>query len=187
MTYWTIGNATLRILQGDITALETDAVVNAANSRLAGGGGVDGAIHRAAGAARLQNACREIIADIGSLAPGRAVITPGFDLPASRIIHTVGPVWHGGEENEEQTLHNAYMNSLRLARDEGLGRVAFAAISCGVYGYPVEQAARVALTALAQGLQQDMVREAAMVLRSKDAYETWAGIAADILGAPAAT
>lgn len=187
MQSWTIGNAVLFVQQGDLTAIDIDGVVNAANSRLAGGGGVDGAIHRAAGEKDLQTACRDIISRIGSLPPGQAVITPGFALPARWIIHTVGPVWRGGTRGEAATLHSAYHNSLRLAREHGLEGLAFPAISCGVYGYPVADAARVAVKALAEGLRAGLVRRAGMVLHSADAHETWAGIATELLGAPASS
>jgi O-acetyl-ADP-ribose deacetylase len=132
----------LHAVQGDITAERVDAVVNAANRRLLGGSGVDGAIHRAAGAERLQAACRVI----GECRPGHAVVTDGFDLPAHFIIHTVGPVWHGGTEGEPATLAACYRNSLALADEMGARSVAFPAISTGVYGYPLEQAAEVAVT-----------------------------------------
>lgn len=181
MTRWTFGNTTLRILQGDLTTMQTDAVVNAANSRLAGGGGVDGAMHRAAGHVRLQQACQEIIREIGSLPPGQAVITPGFNLHAEHIIHTVGPIWRGGSEGEPEQLENAYANSLRLARDHDISSIAFPAISCGVYGYPVEQAARIALDTLMDGLKEGLVQDAAMVLHGKDAYDAWLDTAQTIL------
>ncbi|MGE4423579.1 MAG: O-acetyl-ADP-ribose deacetylase [Pseudodesulfovibrio sp.] len=178
---WSAGPGRLSVREGDITRLTVDAIVNAANSRLAGGGGVDGAIHRAAGPNRLQAACREIIREIGSLPPGEAVITPGFDLPALHIIHTVGPIWRGGNDNEPGLLGNAYRNSLRLAHEHDIRTVAFPAISCGVYGYPVEDAARIALSALKEGLEQGLVLEAAMVLHGETAYRTWSRIAQDIL------
>lgn len=178
---WSAGPGRLSVREGDITRLTVDAIVNAANSRLAGGGGVDGAIHRAAGIDKLQAACREIIREIGSLPPGEAVLTPGFDLRASHIIHTVGPIWRGGDDNESTLLGNAYRNSLRLAHEHDIRTVAFPAISCGVYGYPVEDAARIALSALRQGLEQGLVREAAMVLHGETAYRTWSRIAEDIL------
>ena len=130
----------LQAVQGDITAERVDAVVNAANRRLRGGGGVDGAIHRAAGAERLQAACRAI----GECPPGRAVVTDGFDLPARFIIHTVGPVWHGGTQGEPETLAACYRNALAVADQVGARSVAFPAISTGVYGYPLGQAAEVA-------------------------------------------
>jgi len=181
MQTWNAGRGRLTVRQGDLTTIEVDAIVNAANSRLAGGGGVDGAIHRAAGAANLQNACRAIIAEIGSLAPGKAVLTNGFDLPARHIIHTVGPFWRGGQSKEPQLLENAYMNSLRLAKQHAFTSVAFPAISCGVYGYPVGQAARIALSALKSGLEAGLVNKAFMVLHGDAAYDTWTAIAREIL------
>jgi O-acetyl-ADP-ribose deacetylase (regulator of RNase III) len=126
---------------GDITTEQVDAIVNAANRQLRGGGGVDGAIHRAAGADRLQAACRAI----GGCPPGRAVVTDGFDLAARFIIHTVGPVWQGGSENEADTLAACYRNSLAVADEIGARSVAFPAISTGVYGYPQEEAAAIAV------------------------------------------
>ena len=134
----------LEAVQGDITAERVDAVVNAANRRLLGGGGVDGAIHRAAGAERLQAACRAI----GECPAGQAVVTDGFDLPARFIIHTVGPVWHGGTAGEPETLAACYSNALAVADDVGARSVAFPAISTGVYGYPPGQAAEVAVTTI---------------------------------------
>jgi O-acetyl-ADP-ribose deacetylase (regulator of RNase III) len=134
----------LEAVQGDITAERVDAVVNAANRRLLGGGGVDGAIHRAAGAERLQAACRAI----GECPPGQAVVTDGFDLQARFIIHTVGPVWHGGTAGEPETLAACYRNALAVADDVGARSVAFPAISTGIYGYPLGQAAEVAVTTI---------------------------------------
>ncbi len=133
----------IRIVQGDITKLTVDAIVNAANSSLLGGGGVDGAIHRAAGPELLE-ACREL----GGCPTGEARITPGFRLPARWVIHTVGPVWHGGERGEPELLRACYDHSLQLASTQGLQTIAFPAISTGVYGYPIEAAARIALTAM---------------------------------------
>jgi O-acetyl-ADP-ribose deacetylase (regulator of RNase III) len=129
---------------GDITTERVDAVVNAANRQLRGGGGVDGAIHRAAGADRLHAACRAI----GECPPGQAVVTDGFDLPARFIIHTVGPVWRGGHAGEPETLASCYRSSLTVADEVGARSVAFPAISTGVYGYPPEQAAEVAVAAV---------------------------------------
>ena len=132
----------LEAAKGDITAERVDAVVNAANRQLRGGGGVDGAIHRAAGAAKLQAACRAI----GECPPGRAVATDGFELAARFIIHTVGPVWRGGTAGEPETLASCYRSVLAVADEVGARSVAFPAISTGVYGYPPELAAEVAVT-----------------------------------------
>ncbi|WP_420453120.1 O-acetyl-ADP-ribose deacetylase [Ilumatobacter sp.] len=133
----------LEIVHGDITVEEVDVIVNAANSSLLGGGGVDGAIHRAAGPALLAT-CREL----GGCLTGEAVITDGFDLPARWIVHTVGPVWHGGERGEADLLASCYRESLRLADTVDARSVAFPAISTGVYGYPPAPAARVAVEAV---------------------------------------
>lgn len=181
MECWEIGSGHLFITQGDVTTLEMDAIVNAANAHLAGGGGVDGAIHRAAGITKLRQACKDIIIEIETLPPGEAVITPGFNLPANHIIHTVGPIWRGGTEDEPRLLHNAYMNSMKLAHENRIKRLAFPAISCGVYGYPVEDAARIALSALKQGLEKGLVEEIGMVLHGEEAYTAWCAIAGDIL------
>jgi O-acetyl-ADP-ribose deacetylase (regulator of RNase III) len=142
----------IEILQADITTLDVDAIVNAANESLLGGGGVDGAIHRAAGP-RLLEACRAIPeVRAGVRCPtGEARITPGFDLPARFVIHTAGPVWHGGGRREPELLAACHHNVLNLAREHAIDSVAFPAISCGVYGYPRDAAAGVALTALAEG------------------------------------
>lgn len=137
-------NAKLEAIQGNIVTLDVDAIVNAANESLLGGGGVDGAIHRAAGPELLE-ACRRI----GGCPTGEARITPGFRLPARYVIHTVGPVWHGGNHGEPELLASCYRSSIALALERDLATLAFPAISCGVYGYPPAQAAGIAVNVCA--------------------------------------
>ncbi len=144
---------TISLHQGDITRENVDAIVNAANSSLMGGGGVDGAIHRAAGPAVLEE-CKQIRAVQGQCAPGDAVITGGGKLKAQYIIHTVGPIWRSGNTNEKQTLSNAYQNSLQLAIDNEISTIAFPSISTGAYGYPVAEAAQVAIAAVKSVVEQ---------------------------------
>ncbi len=139
----------LTVLRGDITRLAVDAIVNAANASLAGGGGVDGAIHRAAGP-RLLAACRTI----GGCPTGSAVITPGFALPARFVIHAVGPIWRGGDDGEETLLRDAVTRAMTLAAEHGLHSIAFPAIGCGVYGYPVDEGTEVIVEAVREALRQ---------------------------------
>lgn len=138
----------ITIVQGDITRLAVDAIVNAANSSLLGGGGVDGAIHRAAGPA-LVDACRRL----GGCPTGEVRLTPGFNLAATHVIHAVGPVWHGGDAGEPQLLASCYQQALALCSRHQLATIAFPAISCGIYGYPLELATEVALTTIIRHLQ----------------------------------
>ncbi|MFC1924617.1 O-acetyl-ADP-ribose deacetylase [Chloroflexota bacterium] len=168
-----VNKTKLILLQGDITKQETDAIVNAANSGLMGGGGVDGAIHRAGGPAILED-CKKIVAKQGRLPAGQAVITTGGNLKARHVIHTVGPVWHGGKSGEPETLASAYRESLRLAVENNLKSVSFPSISTGVYSYPISEASQVALEAVVEFLKKDTsLDDVAFVLfdsRTFDAY-----------------
>jgi O-acetyl-ADP-ribose deacetylase len=146
-TELTAGKTKIRLTKGDITRQTVDGIVNAANSSLLGGGGVDGAIHRAGGTAILEE-CKQIRAMQGTCAPGQAVITGGGNLPVKFVIHTVGPIWRGGSTNEAETLANAYTNSLALAIQYEIRTIAFPSISTGAYGYPINEAATIALNAV---------------------------------------
>jgi O-acetyl-ADP-ribose deacetylase (regulator of RNase III) len=170
-----IEKATVRLVRGDITEMETDAIVNAANSRLMGGGGVDGAIHRRGGPKILEE-CKRIRATEWpqGLPTGKAAITGAGNLKARHVIHTVGPVWRGGNRGEPELLAQAYQNSLRLAVSKGLKTVAFPSISTGAYGYPVEDACRVALEAVKEFLEkEDNLDEVVFVLFSESALEVY--------------
>ncbi|WP_457572539.1 O-acetyl-ADP-ribose deacetylase [Desulfovulcanus sp.] len=156
----------------DLTKANVDAIVNAANSRLAGGGGVDGAIHRAAGPELLQ-ACQKIVAEKGYLPPGQAVITPGFNLPAKYVIHTVGPIWHGGQGREKMVLDQAYASCLNLAKTYKIKTIAFPAISCGTYGFPMQLAIPIAINRCIKALKQELVQEIYFYLYSRESYELW--------------
>jgi O-acetyl-ADP-ribose deacetylase (regulator of RNase III) len=159
----------LQILQGDITHLTVDAIVNAANNTLLGGGGVDGAIHRAAGPQLLAE-CRTL----GGCATGDARITGGYGLPAKYVIHTVGPVWRGGAHNEDSLLASAYYNSLALAVQHGVRSIAFPSISTGVYGFPIARACRIALRVMGAFLAEDQTLEKVIaVCFSKPDYQEY--------------
>jgi len=163
----------VEVIRGDITRLDVDAIVNAANERMLGGGGVDGAIHRAAGP-ELLAACRKVPeVRPGVRCPtGEARLTPGFRLTARYVIHTVGPVWRGGSHGEAELLARCYRNSLALARDSGVGSIAFPAISCGIYGYPIEDAATIAVREVRAFLDEyDLPTRAALVAFDHDIYE----------------
>jgi O-acetyl-ADP-ribose deacetylase len=157
------------IVRGDITKLDVDAIVNAANTTLLGGGGVDGAIHRAAGPELLAE-CRTL----GGCKPGEAKLTRGYRLPARFVIHTVGPVWHGGKGDEPETLANCYRNSLQLAVENEIKTIAFPAISCGAYGYPIPEAAQAALKTVRDFLAtDDNIDKVTFVLWGEDIYDVY--------------
>ena len=179
----TVNEAKLSIIQGDITRQDTDAIVNAANSSLMGGGGVDGAIHRAGGPAILEE-CKQIVANQGRLPTGKAVITTGGNLATKHVIHTVGPVWHGGGKGEAEFLKSAYRESLKLAAGNNLASVSFPSISTGAYGYPVEQASRVALRTVAAFLREEMtsVKEVVFVLFDSRTYEAYVAALREVAG-----
>jgi O-acetyl-ADP-ribose deacetylase (regulator of RNase III) len=169
----TFGRITVKT--GDLTQEDVDAIVNAANSSLMGGGGVDGAIHRAGGPAIL-DACKRIRATThpNGLPAGEAVITTGGNLRARQVIHTVGPVWHGGGQNESDTLRACYRNSLRLAAEQGLRSVAFPAISTGVFGYPPERAAQVAASTVREFFASNPLPDRVVfVLFGEESYSTF--------------
>lgn len=165
-----IGRSILELIEGDITQQRVDAIVNAANEGLHGGGGVDGAIHRAGGP-EIMAECRKI----GRCPTGSAVITTGGRLPARHVIHTVGPVWHGGARGEPNLLSSSYRSSLQVAEEHNLMTIAFPSISTGIYGYPIDRAARVALRTVAEYLKGDtridLVR---FVLFGQSAYDVFA-------------
>ncbi|MBD1918243.1 MULTISPECIES: O-acetyl-ADP-ribose deacetylase [Cyanophyceae] len=160
------------VIQGDITRQKVDAIANAANESLLGGGGVDGAIHRAAGP-KLLAECRQL----GGCLTGQAKITRGYNLPAQWVIHTVGPVWHGGQHHEDELLANCYQNSLALAVEHGIRTLAFPAISTGVYGFPLERATRIAIATVKAALDQSStVEQVRFVCFSNEAYEVYQSV-----------
>lgn len=159
----------IQIVQGDITKLDVDAIVNAANATLLGGGGVDGAIHRVAGPELLAE-CRTL----GGCEPGHAKITRGYRLPARFVIHTVGPVWRGGKHDEARTLANCYRNSLKLAVENKIRTIAFPAISCGAYGYPIQGAVDIASKATRDFLAtNDEIQRVIFVVWGEDVYHAY--------------
>jgi len=169
-----VNQARLTITQVDITRQPTDAIVNAANPGLMGGGGVDGAIHRAGGPAILAD-CKQIVARQGRLPTGKAVITTGGNLKAKQVIHTVGPIWHGGNRGEAALLESAYRESMKLAAEQKLTSISFPSISTGVYGYPVAEAARVAINTVVSFLtgQVTPVKEVVFVLFDPATYQVY--------------
>ena len=170
-----IQDTELSLIQGDIIQQETEAIVNAANSSLMGGGGVDGAIHRAGGPAILEE-CKRIRAQRGPLPPGQAVVTTGGNLKAGYVIHTVGPIWQGGRKNEAAVLTSAYQESLKLAKVKDIKTISFPSISTGAYGYPLDEAARVAVEAVVNFIKENpgVFKEVCFVLfdgKTFTAYE----------------
>jgi O-acetyl-ADP-ribose deacetylase len=159
----------IEMFHGDITKLDVDAIVNAANTTLLGGGGVDGAIHRAAGPELLAE-CRTL----GGCRPGDAKITRGYRLPARFVIHTVGPVWHGGKRGEPEALASCYRSSLQLAVENGIKTIAFPAISCGAYGYPIPEAAQIAVKTTRDFLAVERkIDKVIFVLFGDDIYDAY--------------
>jgi len=170
----TVNKTKISIVQGDITRQATDAIVNAANSSLMGGGGVDGAIHRAGGPAILEE-CKKIVAQQGRLPTGKVVITTGGNLKARHVLHTVGPIWHGGSRNEAELLENAYYECLKLATDNKLTSISFPSISTGAYGYPVDEAAKIAVNTVVSFLkrQATSLKDVVFVLFDARTYESY--------------
>jgi len=181
----TINQARLFIIQGDIIKQSTDAIVNAANPGLMGGGGVDGAIHRAGGPAILKE-CKQIVAKQGHLPIGKAVITTGGNLKARHVIHTVGPIWYGGTKTEADSLASAYRESLRLAAENNLVSVSFPSISTGAYGYPVAEAAEVAVKTVASFLSERVtsIKEVVFVLFDSGTYAAYVSALEEVVHQP---
>ncbi len=167
----------VRIAVGDITKEETEAIVNAANSSLMGGGGVDGAIHRAGGPQILEE-CKEIRLKKSMCPPGQAVITSGGELKAKYVVHTVGPIWRGGNDDEDKVLSQAYRNSLHLALKEKIKSVAFPSISTGAYGFPIKKAAKIALTTIIEFIKDHPgeLEEIKMVLYTEKDLQIYLGV-----------
>jgi O-acetyl-ADP-ribose deacetylase (regulator of RNase III) len=177
-----VNQAMISIIQGDITRQATDAIVNAANAGLMGGGGVDGAIHRAGGPAILEE-CVQIVAKQGHLPTGQAVITTGGKMKTKYVIHTVGPIWRGGHQDEPALLASAYRESLKLAAANNLATVSFPSISTGAYSYPLEKAAAIALKEVVTFLKQpSTIKEVIFVLYDAHTFEAYATALHDIKG-----
>ncbi len=160
----------LKAIKGDITKLSVDAVVNAANSSLLGGGGVDGAIHRAGGKQILEE-CKKIVAKQGKCKTGEAVITSAGNMPSKFVIHTVGPVWHGGKNGEAEKLANCYRHSIQLASDNDCKSIAFPNISTGVYGYPKKEAAKIAVETVKHFINETNIEEVIFVCFDEENFE----------------
>jgi O-acetyl-ADP-ribose deacetylase (regulator of RNase III) len=170
-------NNKIQVIKGDITRQTVDAIVNAANETLLGGGGVDGAIHSAAGE-ELESACRKIYEEKGGCKTGEAVITTGGNLQAKFVIHTVGPVWRGGKQQEPELLSRAYSNSLRLAAENGIKTIAFPNISTGIYGFPKEQASKIAVSTVVDFLNNNKtsIENVIFVCFDQENYEFYRGL-----------
>jgi O-acetyl-ADP-ribose deacetylase (regulator of RNase III) len=170
----TVNKIKVSIVQGDITEQATDVIVNAANSSLMGGGGVDGAIHRAGGPVILEE-CKKIVAQQGRLPTGKAVITIGGNLKSQYVIHTVGPIWHGGSRNEAELLRSAYYECLKLATETKLASISFPSISTGAYGYPVDEAATMAVSTVVSFLKEQAtsLKDVVFVLFDARTYESY--------------
>ena len=177
-----INQAKLSVIQGDITQQATAAIVNAANSSLMGGGGVDGAIHRAGGPAILEE-CKQIVSKQGRLPTGKAVITTGGNLKAKHVIHTVGPIWHGGNKAEAELLESAYWESLKLVAENHLASVSFPSISTGAYGYPLEPASRIAIRTVISFLRESItsVKEVVFVLFDSRTFDVYSSVLSEIV------
>jgi len=180
-----INKTKLFITQGDITKQATDAIVNAANPSLMGGGGVDGAIHRAGGPAILEE-CKQIVSKQGRLPTGKAVITTGGNLKARYVIHTVGPIWHGGDRKEAELLKSAYYECLKLATEDKLASISFPSISTGAYGYPVAEAAKTAIRTVVSFLQEQAtsLKEVVFVLFDFRTYESYCSALQEVASSP---
>jgi len=175
-----INQAKLSIIKGDITRQTTDAIVNAANSSLMGGGGVDGAIHRAGGPAILEE-CKQIVSRQGRLPTGQAVITTAGNMKTRHVIHTVGPIWHGGSQGEAELLSSAYRESLKLAAENKLSSISFPSISTGVYSYPLDEASPIASKTVASFLSEtSSIKEVVFVLFDSRTFDAYAAALSEI-------